>query len=89
METYELENDIEVFCVTAKSFPDGVLEAHQALHALVPFSSERKYFGISYPNKEGNIIYKAAANELDKGDLSKHGLESFVIKKGKYILLTT
>jgi hypothetical protein len=87
MIPYELKEDIEVFCVTATSFPDGVLQAHQTLHALVPFSTERKYFGISYPEKPGSIIYKAAANELEQGDLSKHGLEHFTIKKGKYICI--
>ena len=87
MDTFNLEEDIEVFCVTARSFPDDVLEAHQTLHALVPYSPERKYFGISYPDAPGHIIYKAAAEELVPGDLSKHGLEKFVIKKGKYICI--
>jgi hypothetical protein len=87
METYNLENDIQTFCITAKSFPTGVQQAHQTLHTLLPFEPERKYFGISYPDKQGNIIYKAAANELVAGDLSKHNLESFLIKKGKYIYI--
>lgn len=83
MKDYILETDIEVFCVTAKSFPDGVLEAHQKLHSLIPFSNERKYFGLSRPEK--NIItYKAAAEELNIGELSKHNLEKFVIRKGNY-----
>ncbi len=87
MTIVDLPEDMEIFCVTAKSFPNGVLEAHQTLHAFVPFSAERKYFGISYPEKPGSIIYKAAAAELESGDLSKHGLEKFVIKKGKYICI--
>ena len=84
MENYNLEKDIKVFCITAKSFPEGVLEAHQSLHSLVPYSSDRKYFGISRP-ENGVIIYKSAAEELEKGELSKHGLEEFIIKKGNYI----
>ncbi|MGG9971819.1 hypothetical protein ACQ33O_08520 [Ferruginibacter sp. SUN002] len=84
MTIFNLETDIEVYCITAKSFPDGVLEAHQALHALIPYTTDRKYFGISYPEKPGSIIYKAAANELISGELSKHDLEKFIVKKGKY-----
>jgi hypothetical protein len=37
METIKLENDITVMYVTAASFPDGVLAAHQKLHSLIPF----------------------------------------------------
>jgi len=84
VENYNLEKDIKVFCIAAKSFPDGVLEAHQSLHSLVPYSPDRKYFGISRPEK-GVIVYKSASEELEKGEFSKHGLEEFKIKKGKYI----
>src|SRR5687767_3063413 len=87
METYHLEKDIHVFCKAATSFPDGVKEAHESLHRLVNFSTERKYFGLSWMDKNGNIIYKAAAEELTPGELSKHGLESFTIRKGNYIYI--
>ncbi|MCK9211650.1 MAG: hypothetical protein M0P61_12500 [Ignavibacteriaceae bacterium] len=86
MEKFMLNNDIKIFCVTAKSFPYGVLEAHQTLHSLAPYTKERKYFGISRP-VNGVIVYKSAAEELVKGDLSKHGLEESVIKKGKYVCI--
>src|SRR5689334_16482872 len=85
MEKYALDKDIHVFYVTAKSYPDGVLEAHEKLHALIPYSLERKYFGISRPENGGVIVYKAAAGELIAGDLSQHGLEEFIIPKGNYI----
>ncbi|MCD6065761.1 MAG: putative transcription activator [Bacteroidetes bacterium] len=84
METFDLEKDIQVFCIRAASFPDGVLKAHQALHAKVPFTEGRKYFGISRP-ENGEILYRAAAEELEKGELEQYGFESFVIPKGKYV----
>ena len=84
VETFTLHQDIKVFCVAAKSFPDGVLQAHQTLHALVSFTPERKYFGLSGPH-HGKIIYKAAAEEFKIGELSRHNLEEFVIAKGTYI----
>lgn len=84
MEKYILSSDISVFCVTAKSFPDGVLQAHQELHSLVPFSNDRRYFGISRPYKD-TIVYKAAAEEMHQGEAKKLGCEPFTIKNGHYI----
>jgi len=83
--TYIIPDNIELFCVKAKSFPDDVLNAHQTLHTLIPFSEQRKYFGISRPENGGGIVYRAAAEELKKGELSSHNLEQFTIKKGQYI----
>jgi len=87
MNIYKLEKDIHVFCKAAKSFPGGVLEAHQSLHRLVSFSPQRQYYGISWMDKNGDIIYKAAAAELTPGELSKHNLETFTIRKGDYIYI--
>ncbi|RZK41811.1 MAG: transcriptional regulator [Pedobacter sp.] len=83
MEKFNLTEDIRVYYVNAESFPDGVLAAHQSLHALVPFSAERRYFGLSRM-ENGEIIYKAAADELTLGDLSEHNLESMMIPAGNY-----
>ena len=84
MELYHLNNDITLFCVTASSFPSGVMAAHKQLHSLVNDSSERDYFGLSKPNEKGVIIYKAAAKELTEGEGHLLGCESFVIEKGVY-----
>lgn len=84
---YTLEKDLHVFCITATSFPNGVLAAHQQLHAYVDYDVKRNYFGISAPDKTSTIIYKSAAEELNKGELSKHHLEEFIIKQGKYIYI--
>jgi hypothetical protein len=87
MKTYHLDKDIHVFCQAAKSFPDGVQEAHQSLHRMVSFSPQRKYYGISWMDKDGTIIYKAAAEELTPGELSKHNLEPFTIRNGDYVYI--
>ena len=77
MEEYQLLNDISAMYITASSFPDGVLAAHQKLHSLVPMNDnpERKYFGISFPI-DGTIVYKAGAEELTAGEAEKSGLET-------------
>ncbi len=86
METITVDKDITVFYITAKSFPDGVLEAHQTLHALIPFTTERRYFGVSRP-ENGVISYKAAAEEMEPGEAKKLNLHTLILKKGKYISL--
>ena len=83
METYKKDNDKPVYCITAKSFPEGLLEAHQKLHSIFPFSQEREYYGISYMDHD-KTVYKAAVglnNPKEAGDIN---LEMFIIRKGKY-----
>lgn len=87
MEMIQFEKDIPVRCITAESFPDGVLAAHQMLHRQVPFSAERGYYGISWGQGAG-IVYRAAAGELFEGELKESGLEVFVIRKGNYRIET-
>lgn len=62
------------------------MEAHRKLHVLVPFSANRRYFGISRP-ENGPIVYRAAAEELEPGEAEKMHCDTLVLKKGKYISL--
>jgi hypothetical protein len=87
MEEIMLDQDIQVFAVAASSFPGGVMEAHTRLHSIVPFSTARKYYGLSRP-ENGQIIYKAAAEILEGDEAGKTSLESMVIKRGNYIGIT-
>lgn len=84
IEKYVLENDIKVFYIKAKSFPDGVLEAHQKLHSLISENKKRNYYGLSKPVENGKIVYKASAEELFDGEAEKLNCETFVIEKGNY-----
>lgn len=83
MDTILFDNDTIVFCVNAKSFPEGVQEAHQTLHAMYPPAPDRKYYGISSLN-HGDIHYKAAVALGDLTETPNKRLEKFVIRKGKY-----
>jgi hypothetical protein len=84
METITIDKDIKVLCVTATSFPEGIKPAHEKLHSLIPFSTDRKYFGISR-SENGIIVYKAAAEEMKPSEAENLNLETVVLKKGKYI----
>lgn len=88
METIKLDNDINVFYVTAKTFPEGIPEATKKLHQLFPFSKERNIFGLSRPEDNGHIVYRAAAEELNKGEAEKFNCPTLVIKKGNYRCIT-
>jgi hypothetical protein len=88
MKKYIFDKDIPVFYVEADSFPDGILAAHKKLHSLLidaNSSGSRRFFGISYLNGKGNIIYKAAAEEMHQGEAEKYACEKFTVRKGAYI----
>jgi len=84
MDKFSLSEDIKVMCITANHFPEGIEEAHQQLKSQFPKNDNRRYFGVSKPNRIGEIIYKAAAEEIEIGEAETYGLESFRIKKGHY-----
>jgi predicted transcriptional regulator YdeE len=84
MDSFILGEDIEVMCIKADKFPDGIQAAHQKLHRTIPLREDRRFFGISRPepDENGTIVYKAAAEYFDSDELS--GLEKFTIKGGSY-----
>ena len=84
MENVIFDNDITVMYVEATSFPDGILAAHQKLHAIISYSTERKYLGISRPEKKGVISYKAGAEVLNPGEAEQFKLDTLILKKGNY-----
>src|SRR5437868_4241788 len=84
-EKYFIDKDIKVACVRASSFPEGIMDAFQKLNSILSSSKQRTLYGISYPDKNGNIIYRAAAEELNEGEAEELSLETFTIRKGQYI----
>ncbi len=63
------------------------MAAHKKLHALVPFSTERKYLGLSRL-ENGTITYKVAAEEMEEGEAEKLHGNTLLIKRGNYITIT-
>ncbi|MCF8450069.1 MAG: hypothetical protein K9G49_09395 [Taibaiella sp.] len=85
METYQINNDIEVYCLTATSFPHGLPEIYGKLHAEYPPEDGRTYFGISYHDGKGSIVYKAAVHLNDTDSKPTDEYEQFAIKEGTYL----
>ncbi len=88
MKTYEQKEDIKLFCVTARSFPEGIMEAFSTLESINSSICSRPFYGISYLDGAGQIVYKAAVPELFDGESELYGLESFMLKKGNYVTET-
>jgi hypothetical protein len=84
MKKIVIEKDLTIFYVTAQSYPDGISDAIQKLHSLIPFSVNRKYINVSRPEKNGEIVYRAGATEIEGGDLNKFDSQELVVKKGEY-----
>jgi len=85
MKKYELTEDIVVLYVPAKSFPDGIQPAFDKLEDRLSSKNNRALFGISWPDQQGKILYKAAAGEKYDGEGKINELDTFTIKKGTYI----
>ncbi len=88
MKNYFLNDDIKIFCVTAKSFPEGIMEAFTTLEKMLPTINGRIFYGISYKNKDGSIGYKAAVAESFEGEGEKYNCETFIITRGEYLTET-
>ncbi len=88
MGTFLLEKDINVMCLTAKFFPEGVHDVHEDLKALVPNSDQRLFFGISRPDQNHQIIYKAATESKTQNEARTLNLEPFTISKGSFYYIT-
>lgn len=84
METYHLSSDMDIFCVTAESFPDGIQAALDKLAHLIPTCEGRTWMGISRPDESGKIVYKAAVVEAFPGEGASYGCETFRIPPGEY-----
>ena len=87
MEKITLDKNIKVFYVTAKSFPEGIPEATKKLHSLFSYTKERRIFGLSRPENNNGIVYRAAAEELSDGEAERLGCETLIIPKGQYVAI--
>jgi len=87
MEKLVLTDSINLLCVTATSFPEGITDAFTNLQSLIPNAEDRTFFGISYP-LNGKIIYKAAVEQKSEGEAKEFGLEAFTIPSGIYLTET-
>lgn len=85
MTTRHFDNDIAVYCLTASSFPAGVKAVYGKLHELYPPENGRTYFGLSWPDGKGSLVYKAAVKLNETDTPPGAPFELFTIRKGDYL----
>ena len=85
MEKYKIEQDMKLLYVQADSFPLGVGGAFKKLNELIGHNKSRLLYGISFPDGAGNLVYRAAVEEISPGEAEKAGCPIFVIRKGDYL----
>jgi len=88
METIYLDNDITIMYIQAASFPEGLPEAYEKLHAFLPFGEERKFISVSRMDTNQSIIYRAGAEALHENEATEFGLPTLELKKGRYLSIT-
>lgn len=84
MEKFKLDRDIDLFCVKADSFPDGIMPAHEKLASISKPDGKRNHYGVSYWYDNDNLYLAAAEYTKDKEAIPA-GCTTYTLKKGNYI----
>lgn len=79
----KIEKDIVVFYVEATSFPDGIVEAFTNLKNILGPIKNTTFYGISKPEKNKGIVYKAAAS-ISSTNIENINLPRLIIPAGNY-----
>lgn len=85
MEQHTINNNIEVVYLKVPQFPNDVPSTYEKLNALLAENLNRRFFGISHPDKTGEIQYKAAAEVLPSDNFVNSELQKFTILKGTFV----
>jgi len=84
MEKYLLQNDVKVFGVEVKTFPNGIGETFDSLVKMLPGGFDRSFYGISFM-KDGAMAYVAGAEEKFIGEARKYNCERYTVERGEYL----
>jgi len=88
MEMIEIEKDIRLLTVKAVRFPEGIQGAFDELRKRLPSGDDRMPYGISKPEKDGTIVYRAGVEAAVTGETVMPGLEPVTLRKGMYATVT-
>lgn len=87
MEKYHIDDDIKVWALEAKNFPQGIPETFMKLEKIVGGFDGKDVYGLSVCNGDKVQYWAAVAGKTD-GELPKGELESMAIAKGDYLSTT-
>ena len=82
MEKLTFDSTVKVFGINVKTFPAGIGAAFDELISKTgDAAGARNYYGISYLNDNGEVNYKAVAEEKMQGEAEKYGYPESEIEK--------
>jgi hypothetical protein len=85
MQKIRLKKDIHLVCVQAKNYPFGITDAFRELEDLSPEICSLPFYGLTFTEVGGNIIYKAGVDRSLIRLTLKKNCENFIIRKGQYL----
>jgi len=88
MEIFKLEADVSIFYFNVPEFPNGIEEKFTEILHMLPDMNGRTFYGISYFNEDGAIVYNCGVNEIRKNEGKDFGGEHFLLPAGEYLSST-
>jgi predicted transcriptional regulator YdeE len=83
MEETQIKEELRLFCIKAKSFPQGITLAFRELEQKLGGANGRSLYGLSRGDKNGIVYWAAALSRT--GEELPPGLEDIVIPPGTYL----
>lgn len=80
----EFKKDVLLMTVEAIRFPEGIQEAFDELRKRLPEGDGRMPYGISKPERDSRIVYRAAVEAVDETEPAQRSCGTAVLKKGFY-----
>jgi hypothetical protein len=84
MEKFQVKEDINTFGVHVTTFPAGVGEAFEKLSKELENGMHRPWYGISWMDDKGKVVYYANSAEISPNEAAKYKYETLLIEKGEY-----
>jgi hypothetical protein len=88
MEKHLIPHDLPVFGIQVTHFPEGIGESFDQLIKMISGKFDLDYYGISYMDPNGKIVYFATALEKGPGEAKKYNCQRLFIEKGTYLSIT-
>ena len=87
MEIFILTETFKLICTQVHTFPQGIGEAFDELYNNLSSPDKRHYFGLSWMDEQGKIVYKVAAEKLENDPLTDNNYETAVLPASEYLVL--
>jgi len=72
MEKHLIPHDLPVFGIQVTHFPEGIGESFDQLIKMISGKFDRGYYGISFMDPNGKMVYFATALEKEPGEAKNH-----------------